>query len=276
MKPNNENERYYYERRSKQYVDNPKIRATQRANFRILIQSFVGVFMNAPHDSATHEAMLLNKYQNQIFIDDQSFYPYYVAVVMYLQIDRALREYLFDKKYITYKYQLLKILAELIAGVSPDINHSKNIDIYCEKLLEVANDREKYNKYIQESIEVFESICDKWVEFKGDKYRSAIKDNQEFTKFMLIVIRGGKPQSSNLKSDEQNNLRGKVVAVRKDRNGYYYGFISKLPDDVFFHEEDNSDLDFDNIYGKNVIYKNIANSKFGIEKAKILSIVSWH
>lgn len=272
MKPGDE-ERYYYERRSRQYIDNPKIKATQKANFRILIQSFVSIFMSCPHDSATHEAMLLNKYRNQIFINEQSFLPYYLSVVMCLRIDKAFRENLFDKRYITFKHQLLKLIAETVAGVTPDINHNKRIDEYCNKLTTVIYDNTAFNDSIKKAIEDFDMIRNKWIEFKGTKYRSAIKDNQEFTKFMLVTLRGGTPSSDETGSEGQQNLRGKVVAVKKDRRGFFYGFISRLPEDIFFHQENNPNLDYSSLYGKDVVYKTIANSKFGIEKAKIIYTV---
>ena len=73
-------EKIYYERRSKQYADNPTILATQKINFRLLIQSIVSLFLEKPNYGYMHEAKLLQEFQNIIFVDNQSLFPYYVAL----------------------------------------------------------------------------------------------------------------------------------------------------------------------------------------------------
>ena len=44
------------------------------------------------------------------------------------------------------------------------------------------------------------------------------------------------------------------VAISLDRHGKYYGFISKLPNDIFFHERDNPGLRFSTLYAHDVLY----------------------
>ena len=61
-------EKIYYERRSKQYADNPTILATQKINFRLLIQSIVSLFLEKPNYGYMHEAKLLQEFQNIIFV----------------------------------------------------------------------------------------------------------------------------------------------------------------------------------------------------------------
>lgn len=275
MPGNSEGERYYYERRSKQYLDNPKIKATQKANLRILMQSFVSIFLASPHEGPVHESTLLEKYRNKIFIDEQSFLPYYCAVAMCLEIDKIFRQNMAKYRYsITYKYQILLLASEKITGkVVPDIN-GKSIDEFCNKLLEVVLNIGRFTKIIDECILDFETICKKWISIKGERYRSAIKDNQEFTKFMTAVSRGGKPENNIELHNTQENLRGKVTTVKKDRNNFNYGFISRHPEDVFFHEDDNPKIRFNDLDGKDVVYKLMENSKFGTPRAKIIYVVA--
>ncbi len=275
MPGNSEGEKYYYERRSKQYLDNPKIKATQKANLRIIIQSFISIFLGSPHEGPIHESTLLEKYRNKIFIDEQSFLPYYCSVVMCLEIDKIFRQNIEKYRYsITYKYQILLLASEKITGrVVPDIN-SKGIDDYCKLLLAVATKIEDFRNVVDDCISDFNAICNEWISIKGERYRSAIKDNQEFTKFMMGVSRGGKPENNINLNNTQENLRGKVITVKKDRNDFNYGFISKHPDDVFFHEDDNPKIRFNDLVGKDVVYKLIDSSKFGTSRGKVLYVVS--
>src|SRR5208282_3548933 len=53
--------RLYYERRARQYNNDPLIKKTHIVNLRILTQTFVGMFLDAPHESHRHEAKLLEK-----------------------------------------------------------------------------------------------------------------------------------------------------------------------------------------------------------------------
>jgi hypothetical protein len=194
---------------------------------------------------------------------------------MCLEIDKIFRKNIVKYRYsITYKYQILLLASEKITGrVVPDIN-SKRIDEYCKKLLEVVMNIKSFKNIIDTCIENFNTIREEWVSIKGERYRNAIKDNQEFTKFMIAVSRGGKPENNINLHNTQENLRGKVTTVKKDRNDFNYGFINKHPDDVFFHEDDNPKIRFNDLVGKDVVYKLIENSKFGTPRGKIIYVIS--
>lgn len=52
----------------------------------------------------------------------------------------------------------------------------------------------------------------------------------------------------------------------------YYGFISMLPDNIFFHEQDNPGLSFSNLYAHEVLYS-IKKDKNGNEKAIEVALI---
>jgi hypothetical protein len=73
----------YYERRAKQYNNDAIIKKTQIVNLRILTQSFVAMFLGAPHDAHRHEAKLLEDHadddgERRIFCDDHDPVVYYL------------------------------------------------------------------------------------------------------------------------------------------------------------------------------------------------------
>ena len=74
--------RLFYERRSKQYINNPTIKPFEKVNLRGIIQSFVSIFLSEPFKGHRHESKLLQEYRNKIFIDTQSKYPYYMAALI--------------------------------------------------------------------------------------------------------------------------------------------------------------------------------------------------
>ena len=268
------NQKVYYERRSNQFANVPTITINQKANFKILIQSFVSTILQLPHDGFVHDSYLLSKYRNQIFIDGQSFYPYFLSVYLNLKLDSVFKSQYEEYKHITtYKYQIMCLLVEQIAGIVPDINNAKRIDAFCEKVYQEIKDTSKLVQHINTSISLFNTIKEKWIREKGTKYRYAIKDNADFTKYMLTYIRGGNTDKV-LSSISETNLRGTVVTVKKDRNGLYYGYIKHSPSDVFIHEDDNPSIRFYDLVGKDVVYQITTSSlKTNTSRAKIKYVV---
>lgn len=265
--------RIYYERRSRQYARDTKVPMSKIIGLKALTQCFVSVFMTAPHYGTSHEAILLKKYKNSIYVDGQSLYPYYTAALMCLNFELAKREERIDRTAENFKHHILLIASELIAGVSSNINDNKKIDAYCSKMLDVVSDIDAYAEILVASQKKLNSAIKKWVKKQGPQYRHGIKDNPNFTKFLLAYIRGANLDNINYESTPPLALRGRVVKSRRDRNGFNYGFIQHTPDDVFFHERDNEGLDFSNIYGKSVLYFIFPDPMNGEDRAEIIEVL---
>lgn len=265
----------FYERRSKQFANNPSIKPLQKVNLRIILQSFVGIFLNEPHYGHRHELKLLQDYKNKIFVDSQSKYPYYVAPVLYMSIERKCKEGGIAKELKTYKMQLAWILKELIAGDTPSINNEKQIDEYCDVILRALLDPEKKERMISKAEKVFLEIRDAWIEEKGESHRFGIKDSQEFTAFaksrLAELAESRKTDAGS--GNPQLQCRGKVIKLAVDRHGYYYGFITRKTDNIFFHSKDNPQLDFTNLYGRDVLYTATSDRRKNEEKAIAVTVI---
>lgn len=83
-----EYDRFYYERRSKQYDHNPSISHFQKLNLRLIMQSVIGMFMNEPHISHRHESKLLEMYSNMVFQEHQSKLPYFTASLAFYKLEK--------------------------------------------------------------------------------------------------------------------------------------------------------------------------------------------
>lgn len=267
-------DKIYYERRSRQYSRDLKISSTRIIGLKPLTQSFVSVFMQYPQLGTSHEAILLKKFKNSIYVDGQSFYPYYTAALMCLNFEKIKRDGKIGRNIANFKHHIMLITSELIAGICPNINDSRKIDPYCNKLLDTISNLDKYSEYIEQGYSLFQSAINEWVKKRGQRYRHAIKDHPGFTKFLLTYIRGGDIDKIEYDTGQPVILRGRVVKSRMDRNGYNYGFIECNPNDVFFHEEDNEGLDFTNIYGKTVLYQIIQDSFKGENRALIREVLA--
>lgn len=274
IQPTDQKNRIYYERRSRQFARDPSISPGRVIGLKALTQSFVGTFYASPHLSTSHEAIILKKFKNVIFVDGQSFLPYYVSSLLCLNFEELRRDGTIDREIENFKYHTMFIVCESVAGVCPSINNTRQIDNYCNKLLPVISNPVRLTKEIRVANDKLQGAIKKWVQIHGPKYRYGIKDNANFTKFLITYIRGGDVDKIEYESEQSLIHRGRVIKCRRDRMGFFYGFIQNTPDDVFFHERDNESFDFNELYGKTVLYHLFSDSVNGENHAKIIEIVS--
>jgi len=259
-------DKIYYERRSKQYSNNPSIKSSQRISFRTLIQSFVSVFLNEPHMGHKHESRLLQEYKGKIFIDTQSKLPYYVAALIFTKIEQYLKKERSYKHIKTYKAQIVMVFRILAGGYEYDINNEKNIDSYCQRLLEKIYDEDAFKQLFFDAVKIFEETVKEWVEEKGADYKYGIKDSSDFTGFLLRKLR-----ISNLPNVA---YRGTVKKIALDRYKHYYGFIANNCSNLFFHSSDNPKLDFTSILDEEVLFDVVTDEVTNYKKAINVRLVS--
>ncbi len=244
-------QKIYYERRARQYVNNFQIKPQQIISFRGLIQSMAALFLNHVENSHRHEYKLLKEYKDSLFVDVHSYQPYYLSALLYLNIDRLFREGKLPKRLHRFKMHIMLLVKEMKCGPSPELA-SDDIDKYCEQLHK-SLEGGKLMQMAEEACEKFENIADKWIDLKGPKYQYGMKDSAEFRRFLMKEIHG----ISNEKNEDRL-YTGNVMNVNLDKRNTLYGFIEHAPDNIFFHEFDNPDMN-QSYAGKRVSYKIIRN-----------------
>lgn len=252
----------YYERRSKQFSHDPRIKQTDKVNLKTITQYIIALFLNQPHMSHRHEAKLLPEFGNRIFLDHQSKLPYYAVSLLFIKADKIFRsEELKDKKLQAYRPHILMVFRELLLGSVPSLNNEKKVDKYCEKLLNCIIDHDCLKENLMKAVNVFQESTTYWTK-DLNRNIDGRKDILEFTKILL-----NKCAEGSHKNDEPENLEeynyGLVVKIIYDRNGDKCGFIRKKNGDVFFHSKTNTQLDFEDIKGVSVAYKLEKNIKTG-------------
>lgn len=272
----NDNEKIYYERRSKQYQHNPTIKQTQKVNLRVLTQYYVGMFLNQPHSAHRHESILLKENKEKIYQDFHSKLPYFVTALTFLKFEKFLRENNVLKITKTYKPHILMMFRQSIGGYVPSANKETEIDKHCEKILKLLGDQNELNNSFNESIKLFLLSIEKWENELG-KSRRGTKDVEAFTKHLLSEVNSYYDFENKPKETKKDNVfLGEVLSVIKDKYGAYYGFISKSPDNIFFHSKDNADIDYQSLKHKKVLFEisDDSKSKTNIKvKAKISKIL---
>jgi cold shock CspA family protein len=221
----------YYERRARQYNNDPIVKKTHVVNLRILTQTFVGMFLDAPHESHRHEAKLLERYaaeneSRKIFRDDHSPMPYFVCALTSHMFERYLRQGKIEKRYWTYKAHLFLIFRHIARQRPPRLTKSKALDAYCEKILEMLREPE-FGQQIKAVVDVFDTTLRLWTTAKGES-RFGIKDRKEFTDLLLqqAARRFAHGEPVRERPESSNVCEGEILRINW-RNGLWYGFIKR-------------------------------------------------
>ncbi len=238
----------YYERRSKQYARDNTVKPYQKISFRVLIQSMVAMYMNHVEISHRHESKLISDYKDKLFVEGQSYFPYYVAALLASNLEYIMKQDHSLNDMRPYKMHLLFLIQEMSMGPAPDIDDKERIEEYCKKLLKLLGGS-GYKQAVLRAADRFRQIMNQWVAARGSDYRYAIKDNPEFKDFMLKKMRGSIVAEVN-----SNVYTGRVMTVTTDKHGNLFGFIAHKPENVYFNELDNPDMDI-SYEGKKVSFR---------------------
>lgn len=228
----------FYERRSKQYQKNHLVKVTQKVNLKLLTQGFVSLFLSRPDLGIRHEIKLLKLFRTQLFQESESFYPYYTAAFICKGVDNLFRDGKLPRSLKAYELHISFIMKELIMNCEkmPQSFNGKQINDYCERLLSKVEDPAVFIEYARKSCDIFDDITEKWIKNKGEKFKDARKDREEFTTYIIEY----------LKADNQKGLIvGKIIKIGNDKYGNIYGFIQNEPENLFFHSANqNESVDF--------------------------------
>ncbi|MDR3571904.1 MAG: AIPR family protein, partial [Candidatus Pacebacteria bacterium] len=222
--------RLYYERRARQYSSDPVVKRTHVVNLRILTQTFVGMFLDSPHESHRHEAKLLEKYggdsgTRKIFREDHSPVPYFICGLAWYMFEKYFREDRIDKKYRTYKAHLLLIFSHSVGLPLPKLIKSKALDAYCDKLL-AALQEPQFGEQVKAVLDVFDSTLRAWTDQGGSRF--GIKDNREFTDRLVRESQRcfTTSQAAKVRDDERETCEGEVLHIVW-KHGVWFGFIKR-------------------------------------------------
>ena len=145
-------ERIYYERRSKQYaIDN--IHPTNIVSLTAQIKSFIGMFLEEPHNHPRYYGELLKSYGERIFSPDHKLEPYYTSGIALLLVEKWLTSRQDWRDLRPYKYQLLMLLRKSIGGDPLPRLNSNAMSGYSLKVAGVLRDPGEGVKALGECID---------------------------------------------------------------------------------------------------------------------------
>lgn len=159
------NSRLYYERRSKQYNSDSSILKTRIITVSHQIKSFSAMFLDNPHQVTSFFGTIVNKLNEgkaQIFTNDHAHSPYYTSAFAHYKLESHFRKRnINDTSYKKVRFHLLMLFRMIFApNPMPRLNSRKNMDKYCQNLLDILNDDQKSLEAFNKCIEVINYTSD--------------------------------------------------------------------------------------------------------------------
>lgn len=230
----------FYERRSRQYNNEPLIKRTQVVNLRILTQTFVAMFLGAPHEAHKHEAKLLEMYAGErqprrIFRDEDDPCLYYVCALTSFMFDKYFREGRINFGYRPYRAQLYFILRYAVGENFPGATKSKALDSYCAKMITLLTEPQ-FAVQVPRVIGVFDQANSEWLNRGGSRF--AVKDRKDFTDIMASHAHSafihGQPQRNPKPTPALQE--GIILKVLSRDDGTWIAFIAggSYQDNIYF------------------------------------------
>ena len=205
----------FYERRSKQY-EYLNVRKNKIITLATQVQSFVSMFLNEPHSTHRYYGELLDSYRNRLFRESHSPIPYYVAGLALSTVEQQFASGLISRELKPFKYQLLMVFRLLNSYAQLPPLNSKDIDSYCQQLLDLLDDEAAYKAAFQQAGDLVRSA-----KRKASPSPEPLARTRAFTN--TLVTQAFEQVNINVGSAQVTRLSGSVKQF-DDRLGY--GFIT--------------------------------------------------
>lgn len=175
-----EENRLYYERRNKQYVqlDVPKSKVITLAT---QINSYLSVFKEQPHSTHRYYGELLKV--NKMFNVNDSMHPYYTSSYLLYKVDELFRANKLDAKYKIFRYHIIMMLRKKISGDYTIQPNSKKNDTFCQKILDECKNNDTFLNLCNEICTKINNIIKK--DFSSIQDYSKLQRIKEFTHKLL-------------------------------------------------------------------------------------------
>lgn len=191
-KDRSDSQRIYFERRSKQYARN--VRVKNIVSLREQAATFIGMFLDAPHNSQNSYPELYRIHESELFLVDpkksHSPAPYYASGVASVAVDRWLRS-LTDtdrrRDLQPYKYHLLMLLRVSIAGADrPPLNSKgeKGISAYCDDIVALSRDDVKWAEACGQAADSLAKTQTWFAEYYGEN-NASVAGHRDFSAMLL-------------------------------------------------------------------------------------------
>lgn len=142
-------QRLYYERRSRQYENQPVPR-THVISIATQAKCFLAMFLDEPQSTHRYYGEILKTYRTRLFAEDHSPFPYYISAFSFYLLEQFFFTNEIPRFFKKYRYHMLTLFRHQVSGPNLPPLTSKKMDEYCDKLTPVLwNRSEALEKFTQ-------------------------------------------------------------------------------------------------------------------------------
>ena len=143
-------QRLYYERRSKQYEDQP-IKKYMIVTVPTQIKAFLSMFLDEPHSTHRYYGEIFKANEYRLFREDHSYYPYYTSSYALFRLEDLFGKGGIGSKFKKFKYHMLLLLRLKVAGREMPPMNSRKMDEYCKPIMEVLWNKGEAQKVFEDT-----------------------------------------------------------------------------------------------------------------------------
>lgn len=179
-----EDQRLYYERRSRQYNNVGGIEKTRIITPGNLIRAFASMFLNEPHRATRSYRRILDRVGSDLFASVDKLEPYYVAALATYRLEYLFRNQLLATHFRAARYEVLFALRlHELPSPLPKMN-SNAIERLCKPLIDKL-----WNA--AESEKMFKRAADTVLKAAGNDLETAALRTEPFTEALIVAVRSG-------------------------------------------------------------------------------------
>lgn len=153
--------RLYYERRSKQYENQmPNINKSKVVSITYQIKCFISMFLGTPYSTHRYYGELLRANKDKNFVDNHSFYPYYISCLTCHLFENFVKNGYVEQKYKKFRSHILMMVKILLKGEedAPMINNKKTTNYYRD-IFSALKNYSKMSELFTQAVSTIDSIA---------------------------------------------------------------------------------------------------------------------
>lgn len=127
----------YYERRSKEYLDNPKVKPFQVVTLASQVKSYVSLVLEQPQSTHRYFGEILDSNKEKLFNSSSNLLSYYISALIVNRVEMMFRTKAIYRRYREFKYHVAFIIYLTLQK-----EYGKNTD----KILISIHDKESIKK----------------------------------------------------------------------------------------------------------------------------------
>lgn len=261
-----EQKHVYYERRSKSLA-NENICAYQRCTFRSMIQSAVAVWFDSPYEAIGSEQVLLSKYRNQVFSDNQKEICYYASASLYSAFDRVIYQNRLDTSWRNTKPFICFIIKRCLLNEKISLNDTEKAESLAQSILNLIRKDDDYTELLEKALNIYSKAKVLFKKNNPNKNMGDYLNNQKIMSYIMGAMSETGKESAEEKKPSAVTYTGKITRVGRNINGLYYLFINTGTTSMFAHQNFSPNMPFNSLQsGQTIIYE-IDKDKFGKDVA---------